>query len=143
MNVGDGCYRDSSGAAALSLPWRVILPDGTTRTDPSQWSADPAVMEATGWTLSTLTEADIAALTTPAPVPSGWVTPGGWLLRTEPADVALLTGLYVLAARREQLGVSQPVTVVDAEGHRHSMPFAEFEVLMLAYGAAMEAANAS
>lgn len=141
MQVGDECWRDASGAAALALPWRVVLPDGTTRTDPSQWSEDAAVMQATGWSRSTLTEADIVALTPPQPVDPSWQTPAGWSLFTTPTAVTLLTGLYVLAARREQLGQSQTITVTDTAGVRHSMSFAEFDSLMLAYGAALEAGN--
>lgn len=143
MIAGDPCWRSADGGVCLELPWRVILPDGTTRTDPSQWSQDDEVLAATGWTRSTLTDADIAALVPPEPQPSGWVTPGGWRLRTEASDVALLTGLYVLASRREQLGLSQPVTVVDADGVRHTMTFAEFESLMFSYGAAMEVDSAT
>lgn len=143
MNVGDPCWRDKFGGVALDLPWRVSLPDGTTRTDPSQWSQDDDVMQATGWTRSSLTEADIAVLCPPPPPPAGWQTPAGWRLRTEPSDVALLTGLYVLAARREQLGLSQQIVVVDADGEKHSMPFAEFESLMLSYGAALEVGSAT
>lgn len=144
MQVGDECWRDAGGAAALALPWRVVLPDGTTRTDPSQWSEDAAVMQATGWSRSTLTDADIVALTPPEPpqpVDPSWQTPSGWSLYTTPTAVTLLTGLYVLAARREQLGQSQTITVTDTAGVRHSMSFAEFDVLMLAYGAALEAGN--
>lgn len=140
MTIGDPCWRDASGAAALSLPWRVILPDGSTRTDPAQWSLDADVLAATGWTRSTLTQADIEALTPPPPAPpAGWQTPMGWSLGITPQDVSLLTGLYVLAARRSQLGTAETVTVTDTAGERHTLPFAEFEAVMLAYGAAVEA----
>lgn len=139
MNVGDPCWRDASGTAALELPWRVVLPDGSTRTDPSQWSEDADVLAASGWHESTLTQQDIDAIDPPPPPVRGWTTPGGWRLGVTSGDVAMLTGLYVLAARREQLGPSRPVVVIDVDGVPHSMPFAEFEVLMLAYGAAVEA----
>lgn len=59
MNVGDPCYRDRGGVAHLSLPFRVRLPDGSTRTDPAQWSEDAAVMEATGWSHSVIVETDL------------------------------------------------------------------------------------
>jgi hypothetical protein len=63
------CYRDSSGVAHLALPHRVRLADGSTRTDASQWFADLAVREATGWSESTLTQADVDRLSpTPEPV---------------------------------------------------------------------------
>ena len=50
MQIGDPCYRDRDGVAALKLPFRVTLPDGSTRTDPSQWSEDAGVLAAAGWT---------------------------------------------------------------------------------------------
>jgi hypothetical protein len=144
--IGERCWRDATGAAALSLPWRVVLPDGSTRTDPSQWSADSSILAATGWSESTLTANDLTAMFPPPPPPDpfslGWQTPGGWRLAWQPMDVALLTGLYVLAARATQLGYSQPIVVTDTAGHRHTLTFSEFEPLMLAYGAARAALSA-
>jgi hypothetical protein len=141
MNIGDACWRDAAGVAHLDLPWRVVLPDGTTRTDPAQWCEDADVLAATGWTRSTLTADDVAALTPAPPEPAGWLTPGGWRIGTTPEDVSRLTSLYVLAARREQLGRGVPVAITDMDGERHALTFAEFDGLMLAYGAAMEVAN--
>lgn len=141
-SIGDPCWR-RNGVASLNLPFRVRLPDGSTRTDPDQWSQDAAVLEATGWSRSTLTQEDIDTLFPPPPPPSpfavGFETPGGWRLGWQPDDVALLTGLYVLAKRAAELGVEQPVIVTDTAGERHTMTFAEFEPLMLAYGAARAA----
>lgn len=143
MMIGDPCWRDADGVVTLELPWRVYLPDGSTRTDPSQWSEDAEVLAATGWTRSTLTEADIAALTPPAPPaqpePPSWATPAGWRLPTTPEAVSALTALYVLARRRHELGQPRPVVVIDAAGERHELPFPEFDTLMLSYGAAVEA----
>ena len=42
MNVGDPCYRDRNGVAHATLPFRVRLSDGSTRTDPAQWFEDEA-----------------------------------------------------------------------------------------------------
>lgn len=146
MTIGDPCYRDRSGVAYLTLPHRVRLADGSTRTDASQWFADPAVREATGWSESTLTQDDLDRLFPPSPEPTwleaGFETPGGWRLGWQADDVALLTGLYVLAQRAAELGVSQPVVVTDMAGETHEMTFAEFEGVMLAYGAARAAASA-
>lgn len=146
-SLGDSCWRDASDVAHLSLPHRVRLPDGTTRTDPTQWSEDADVLAATGWSRSTLTQADLDALFPPAPEPTwleaGYETSEGWRLGWQADDVALLTGLYVLAARAAELGVSQPVVVTDLAGERHTLTFAEFETLMLAYGAARAALSAS
>lgn len=143
--LGSPCYRDRSGVAHLGLPFRVDLPDGSTRTDASQWFADPAVREATGWSESTLTQEDLDRLYPPPPEPSwleaGWETPGGWRLGWQADNVALLTGMYVLASRAAQLGINQPCVVTDMAGERHTLTFAEFETLMLAYGAARAAAS--
>jgi hypothetical protein len=147
--LNDPCWRDASGVAALELPFRVDMPDGSTRTDPSQWSEDADVLAATGWVRSTLTQADLDAMfppPPPAPEPTwleaGYETPEGWRLGWQADDVALLTGLYVLAARANQLGVTQPCVVTDMAGQRHTLTFAEFEALMLSYGAARAAASA-
>jgi hypothetical protein len=144
--LNDPCWRDASGVAALELPFRVQLPDGSTRTDPNQWSEDADVLAATGWTRSTLTQADLDAMFPAAPEPTwleaGYETPDGWRLGWQADDVALLTGLYVLAARANQLGVTQPCVVTDMAGERHTLTFNEFEAVMLAYGAARAAASA-
>jgi hypothetical protein len=144
--VNDPCWRDASGVAVLVLPFRVRMPDGSTRTDPSQWSEDADVLAATGWTRSTLTQADLDALFPPPPEPTwleaGYETSDGWRLGWQADDVALLTGLYVLAARANQLGEQQPCVVTDMAGERHTLTFAEFEAVMLAYGAARAAASA-
>jgi hypothetical protein len=146
MIVGDPCWRDAAGVAHDSLPWRVRLSDGSTRTDPSQWGEDADVLAATGWTRSTLTQADLDLLYPPEPplswLDAGYQTADGWRLGWQADDVALLTGLYVLAARANQLGVTQPCVVTDMSGERHTLTFAEFESLMLAYGAARAAASA-
>jgi len=147
-SVGDICYR-RAGGVYLTLPPRVRLSDGTTRTDPAQYSLDAAVMADLGYEISTLTEADLAAMFPPPPPPpeptpleAGYDTGLGWRLAWQPDDVALLTGLYVLAQRADQLGLVQPVVVTDTEGQQHEMTFAEFDTLMLGYGAARAALSA-
>ena len=141
-NLNDSCWR-LNGRAYLSLPDRVRLPDGTTRTDPEQWGNDPEVLAATGWERSTLTQADLDWLYPPPPEPGpldgGYDTGLGFRLAWQPEDVALLTGLYVLGQRAEELGVDQPLVVTDMDGQPHSLTFAEFDQLMLGYGAARAA----
>ena len=149
--IGDPCWR-RDGVAHLRLPHRVRLPDGTTRTDPAQWASDPAVLAATGWQASTLTQADIDRLfpqpppepppPEPGPLEAGYDTGLGFRLAWQPEDVALLTGLYVLGQRAEELGVEQPLVVTDTEGQPHSLTFAEFDAMMLGYGAARAALSA-
>jgi len=145
-SIGDPCWRDASGLAAMELPFRVTLPDGTTRTDPAQWGEDSDVLSATGWTRSMLTQDDLDLLYPPAPplswLDAGYETAEGWRLGWQPDDVALLTGLYVLANRAAELGADQPVIVTDMAGERHTLTLAEYESVMLAYGAARAAASA-
>jgi len=133
------------GVARDSLPWRVRLPDGSTRTDPSQWGEDADVLAATGWSRSVVADGDIPPPPTP-PTPdvfaAGYETSYGWRLGWQPDDVALLTGLYVLANRAAELGADQPCVVTDMAGERHTLTFAEFETVMLSYGAARAAASA-
>jgi hypothetical protein len=152
-NVGDFCYRDANGTAVLSLPFRVTMPDGSTRTDPSQWWLDEEARAASGFTESTLTQEDLDLLFPPEPPPPeptwielGYDTGLGWRMGWQADDVALLTGMYVLGQRAAALGIDQPVVVFDMEGIPHAMTFAEFDVLILTYGAArvqaaMEAAQ--
>jgi len=141
--VGDPCWRDSQGVAHVALPHRVHLPDGTTRTDPEQWSLDENVVAITGWSRSTLTQEDIDRMYPPPPPPSpldaGYDTGLGWRLAWKAEDVALLTGLYVLARRAAELGVDQPVVVADMNGQSHQLTLAQYEQVMLGYGAARAA----
>jgi len=143
--INDPCWR-LNGRAYLSLPDRVRLPDGTTRTDPEQWGNDPEVLAATGWERSTLTQADLDRLYPPPPEPgpldAGYDTGLGFRLAWQPEDVALLTGLYVLGQRAEELGVEQPLVVTDTDGQPHELTFTEFDAMMLGYGAARAALSA-
>jgi hypothetical protein len=149
-NLGDSCYRDASGVAVLGLPFRITMPDGTTRTDSSQWWLDQSARAASGYTESTLTQQDLDLLFPPSPQPSwielGYDTGLGWRMGWTADDVALLTGMYVLGQRAAALGINQPVVVFDMLGIPHAMTFAAFDALILAYGAArvqaaMEAAQ--
>ena len=149
-NVGDSCYRDASGVAVMGLPFRITMPDGSTRTDSSQWWLDEEARAASGYTESTLTQEDLDLLFPPEPQPSwidlGYDTGLGWRMGWTADDVALLTGMYVLGQRAAALGIDQPVVVFDMAGQPHAMTFAQFDALILAYGAArvqaaMEAAQ--
>ena len=59
MTIGQDCWRDRSGVAHAALPFRVRMPDGSTRTDPAQWGEDAAVLEVTGWTRSVVVASDL------------------------------------------------------------------------------------
>jgi len=140
MTVGSPCYRDARGVAVLNLPFRVTMPDGSTRTDPSQWWLDQTARAASGYTESTLTQEDLDLLFPPSSQPSwidlGYDTGMGWRMGWQADDVALLTGMYVLVKRALKFGIEQPVVVFDIEGQPHVMTFAEYDMLILAYGAA-------
>lgn len=144
--LGDPCWR-LAGVAYLALPHRVRMPDGSTRTDPAQWALDQGVLDATGWSASTLTQADLDLLYPPPPPPdafaAGWQTPFGWRLGWQVDDVALLTGLYVLAREAHELGSTDLLTVIDTDGVPHELPFEQLRDLMLGYGAARAALSAS
>lgn len=141
MQPGDPCWRDATGAAVLELPWRVYLPDGTPRTDPAQWSEDADVLAATGWQRSTLTDADVAALTpTPEPCPPTWQTPWGWSLPLSPAALQSLTSAAILASWRPQPAT---VSVIDAAGERRSVALSEWRPVLLAFSDAVEATYGS
>lgn len=140
MTVGSPCYRDARGVAVLNLPFRVTMPDGSTRTDPSQWWLDETARAASGYTESTLTQEDLDLLFPPSSQPSwidlGYDTGMGWRMGWQADDVALLTGMYVLVKRALKFGIEQSVVVFDIEGQPHVMTFAEYDMLILAYGAA-------
>jgi len=59
MIAGESCYRLNGGPPLFSLPHRVKLPDGSTRTDPGQWFS--AVGESLGYTASTVTQEEADA----------------------------------------------------------------------------------
>jgi hypothetical protein len=147
-NIGGPCWR-KNGVPYLELPFRVVLSNGFTRTDPSQYSLEPDVMNDIRFESSTLTQNDLDILFPPPPpeppktwLELGYTTPEGWKLGWTADDVALLTGLYVLAKRSNELGNEQPCAITDLDGNNHVLTFSEFEALMLSYGAARMAASA-
>jgi hypothetical protein len=74
-------YRNIETGRIESLPWRVRLPDGSTRTDPEQWVNDPEAMAASGFVVAEWTPADDIQPTplTPASVSARQIRL--WLLR--------------------------------------------------------------
>jgi len=60
-------YRDTATGRIDSLPWRVRMPDGSTRTDPDQWASDPDALAASGFVVTDRTPADDVEPTPPAP----------------------------------------------------------------------------
>jgi hypothetical protein len=144
MHVGDPCWRGADGVAVLELPFRVVMPDGTTRTNPDEWSHDADVLAATGWARSTLTAEDVAALTPPPPPgPPVWITPAGWPLGLSDDDVGRVASLHYLSSRRHAAGLPVTASVIDAAGTEHTMTFAELDSLLIAYAAAVESRHAT
>ncbi len=69
-------------------------------------------------------------------VSQGWETPDGWRLGLDTQDVTLLTGLFILAKEALNMGLTDPVQVIDMNGESHPLSFSELTQLMLAYGSA-------
>lgn len=142
MIVGDPCWRGPDGVAVLELPFRVFLPNGSTRTNPAEWSLDQAVLDATGWRADTLTADDVAALTPAAPPePPSWETPDGWRLPLDEATLQRVAALHYLASRRAAAGLAATVTLADTAGESHTLSFAALDSIVIAYSAALEAAH--
>lgn len=66
----------------------------------------------------------------------GWITSYGWSLGIDVQDVALLTGAFTLAKEASNLGITDPVSIVDKEGLSHELNLADLTSLMLSYGQA-------
>jgi hypothetical protein len=60
-------YRNLSTGRIAPLPWRVRLPDGSTRTDPGQWASDPDALDAAGYVVSERTPEDDVVPPEPPP----------------------------------------------------------------------------
>lgn len=60
-------YRNTSTGRIEPLPWRVVMPDGSTRTDPEQWANDPEVLAASGFVVTERTPEDDVEPPPPAP----------------------------------------------------------------------------
>lgn len=142
MIVGDPCWRSHDGVAVLELPFRVVLPDGSTRTNPAEWSLDQAVLDATGWRADTLTAEDVAAMAPVVPQECPvWTAPAGWQLPLDDATVSRVAALHYLASRRAAKGLPATVTLAVATGASHTLTFAELDAIVVEYAAAAEAAN--
>jgi hypothetical protein len=71
MQIGDFCYR-LNGVAVLEMPWRIRLSDGSTRTDPSQYTLIDGLLESLGYVESVLTQEDIDAIQLGNPEGRNW-----------------------------------------------------------------------
>lgn len=67
---------------------------------------------------------------------NGWQTPNGWKLGIDIQDITLLTGLFMLAKEAANLGINEPITIIDMDGQAHGLSLQELTTLMLQYGSA-------
>lgn len=156
-------YRNTESGRIEPLPHRIRLPDGSTRTDPEQWAAEPDTLAAAGYAVTDVTQADIDAKK-PAfeilrqqafqqldaiwqnTIQYGWQTPMGWSLGLDISDVTLLTGAFLLLKESVALGLSSTIDIIDIDGQPHSLDLPTFTQVMLAYGqqrAALSATDAA
>lgn len=144
-------YRNLRNGYVEKLPFRVRLPDGTTRTDPDQWKNDPEILFLAGYMETSLSEEDIARFRPTLQqiqnqklselenywskkIQDGWTTPSGWKLGLKTEDVTLLTGAFLLLKESVNLGLSNSVNVVDTDNQSHTMDLTSMTQLMLGYG---------
>lgn len=70
---------------------------------------------------------------------NGWTTPYGWKLGLSTQDIALLNGNFTLAKEASNLGLTDPVFVIDTDGEAHEFSLQDLTMLMLQYGQARAA----
>lgn len=70
---------------------------------------------------------------------AGWTTPYGWKLGITTQDVALLNGNFTLAKEAANLGITDPVFVIDTDGESHEFNLQDLTLLLLQYGHARAA----
>jgi hypothetical protein len=67
---------------------------------------------------------------------TGWQTPAGYYLGIDISDVSLLNGAFTLAKEAHNIGINDPVSIVDMNGQSHPMSLQDLTLLMLQYGQA-------
>lgn len=147
-------YRNLTTNRIAPLPWRVRMPDGSTRTDPAQWASDSDVLAAAGYEVTErnadddaydLEQAKSAKLSEidgawSRRVADGWQVPGeSYALGIDVDDVALLLGAYTLAKDAAALGLPDEVAIIDTDGNAHQHNSQTLTPVMLQYGAARAA----
>lgn len=74
-------YRNLATGRIEPLPWRVRLPDGSTRTNPEQWVNDPEALAASGFVATERTPEDDIVPTPPPPATVSARQIRLWLIR--------------------------------------------------------------
>lgn len=118
---------------ASAIPPESIYRDALTANfddEPCVVSVDPALKAAVDKRLA----ADAIEAWFANAISEGFATEDGWTLGLTDADVALLTGNFVLAQAADSMGMPLP-QIIDRNGVAHTMPtLSEFTSVMLAYG---------
>lgn len=144
-------YRNISNNRIEKLPFRIRMPDGSTLTDPEQWSQDPNALTAAGYIETDVTQEDID-LKLPTldnlkqlkakelenwwdtTIANGYATPEGWKLGLTTDDVTLLTGAFLLLKEGVNLGLVSTTTIIDTDQVPHTLDLSTMTMLMLGYG---------
>lgn len=144
-------YRNTRSGNVEKLPFRVRLPDGTTRTDPIQWANNPQILSIAGYEITTIQESDIAKFRPTIDqiksqklneleiywnnkIQEGWTSPEGWKLGLSTDDVTLLTGAFLLLKESSSLGLASTTSIIDTSNIPHTLDLQQMTTLMLSYG---------
>jgi hypothetical protein len=119
-------YRNLSTGRIAPLPWRVRLPDGSTRTDPGQWASDPAALAAAGYVVTERTPEDDIVPPEPPPATVSARQIRLWLLSRGVSMAAVDAAINALpdAAEREAVQVEWEYAPYVERTHRLLIPLA-------------------
>lgn len=119
-------YRNLSTGRIAPLPWRVRLPDGSTRTDPEQWASDPASLAAAGYVVTERTPEDDIVPPEPAPATVSARQIRLWLLGRGVSMAAVDAAINALpdAAEREAVQVEWEYAPYVERSHPMLVPLA-------------------
>jgi hypothetical protein len=120
-------YRNLATGRIEPLPWRVRMPDGTTRTDPRQYREDPAVLAAAGFVLTEITPEDEYV---PPPPPPATVSARQirlWLLNNGVSleDVAAAISAIPDEAQRQAVAIEWEYAPYVERSHPMLQPLAQ------------------
>jgi hypothetical protein len=119
-------YRNLSTGRIAPLPWRVRLLDGSTRTDPDQWSSDPAALAAAGYVVTERTPEDDIVPPEPTPASVSARQIRLWLLGKGVSMAAVDAAINALpdAAEREAVQVEWEYAPYVERSHPMLVPLA-------------------
>ena len=144
-------YRNTRTGRVETLPFRIRMPDGSTRTDPDEWSLDPSVLNVAGYIETNITQDDIDYKKPTLEnlkqqklqklenywdykIGEGWSSPEGWKLGLTINDVTLLTGAFLLLKEGVNLNLTSSTTIIDMDNVAHTIDLQTMTMLMLSYG---------